>query len=775
MKRLLIYIAIIATFVACSTTSKLPEGEVLYTGVKNISVQNADSVDSEVRNLVKSTLEVKPNSSFLGSAYRMSPFPLGLWVYNGLYPNKETGFKHWIWDKFKSDPTLVSSVNPELRARAATIKMEEEGYFDGVVSFDTIFTNEEHTKAKIAYNVRYPEVKTLSSVTYLPTRSAYVDRIIENTVDKSLLKVGDRFSTANLEGEIDRIVSVLRDSGYFFYDANSIKYYADSTRRDTQIALRVVLDYESKERELKPCVIDSVLYELDWGYGLKKNNHDSIGFMRIDYNAALNVRPKYLRETLPFDKGVLYNPSIISLAKTKIDRLNTFKYTQTNFSILDQESDTTRLLLHVSSTYNLPWQGTIEARALYKDIRQVGPELNFTFQKRNFMKGGEIFQGELRAGYEWTTGSRNKDYEGGIVNSFEFGGKVSLIVPRLQLPRFIRPNFDNPVSTRYSLSADVMRRSGFFNMMKIAGELSYTFYTTKYTSHTITPVNLTYNRLLSTTAKFDSVAYANPALLLSFSDQFIPQIKYSYVFDNTSKQGGGASRQYFAFSLAEAGGIMDILTGMGHRKQGDRRIFGQPFSQFVKATVDLRNYHTIKENVIIASRFYAGVIWAYGNSEVAPYTEQFYIGGANSLRGFGIRTVGPGSYRPLQSQYSYLDQTGDFKLEANVELRFPIVGSLHGALFADAGNVWTMREREDEYLGENDIIRDHTSIGSSAFLKQIATDIGLGLRYDLGMLVVRFDVGVPIHDPAGDETRYYNPSGSFFGNLGYHLAVGYPF
>ena len=752
----------------------MPEGEVLYTGVKSIGVENADSVDVSVKEAVMTTLEVKPNSSFMGSAYKMSPLPIGLWIYNSLYPKKDTGFKHWLWEKLKSDPTLVSSVNPDLRARAATIKMEEEGYFGGIVTFDTVYTNDAKTKAKISYNVKYPDVKTLSSIKYLPTRSAAIDNIIENTLDKSLLKAGDRFSTANLEGEIDRIVAVMRDSGYFFYDANSIKYFADSTYKDNQIALRVILDDEASDRELKPCKIDSVLYELDWGYGLKKNNHDSIGFVRIDYNSKLNIKPKHLRGTLPFRKGTLYRPQLIELAKTKIDRLNTFKYTQTNFTILDQNADTTSLMLQVNSTYNQPWQGTVEAKAIYKDNKQVGPELSFNFQKRNCLKGGEILQGELRAGYEWNTGSRNKDYNGGIINSYEFGGKLALIVPRLQLHRLIRPNFNNPVTTRYSLSIDLLRRSGFFNMMKVAGELSYTFYTTQYTSHTITPVNLTYNRLFSTTAKFDSVASMNPSLMLSFSNQFIPQIKYSYLFDNTRKEGGRNSRQYFAFTLAEAGGIMDLLTGIGSRKQGEREIFGQPFSQFVKATVDLRNYYTIKENIVVASRFYGGIIWAYGNSQVAPYSEQFFIGGANSLRGFGIRTVGPGSFRPSTSQYSYLDQTGDIKLEANVELRFPIAGNLHGAVFADAGNVWTFRKDKEN---QNNALwnRGDTEIGSAGFFNQLATDVGIGLRYDLGMLVVRFDVGVPIHDPACDNTRYYNPSGTFFGNLGYHLAVGYPF
>ena len=757
---------------ACSTTSKLPEGEILYTGVKRIDVINTDTVDAAVKDNVALTLEVAPNSSFLGSAYHMSPLPFGLWIYNMLYTTKEKGLRHWLWNRLKSDPTLLSQVNPELRAHAAEIKMKEEGYFDGIVTFDTVFHAKNPRKAKIAYTVRYPHKSTLAQVRFVPTRIAAIDSIIAHTSHKSLLKSGDRFSVANLEAEKNRIVALMRDSGYFFYNADAIHYFADSTTSGNKISLRILLNYEADPKQLKPCVIDSVQYALDWGAGLKKISHDSIGFMRIDFNQVMGIKAKYLRETIPFDKGALYRPSLITLANDKIARLNTFKYTQTSFSILDPEQtaerDTTALLFKVNSTYNYPWQGTLEARAIYKDNNQVGPGINFIAQKRNCFKGGEVFQGELNATYEWMTGNRSIGNSGGIFNSYEFGYKLSLSVPRLQLPRFIRPDFDNPVTTRYSLSTDIMRRAGFFNLLKATGELSYTFYTSKASSHTITPIKLSYSKLMSTSEKFDSVVSDNPVLKQSFANQFVPQIVYSYLYDNSSIANGSRNKQFFQLTLAEAGGILDVLMGEfgTHRKQGDRRLLEQRFSQFIKATVDFRNYFTIKDDVVLASRLYGGVIYAYGNSEVAPYSEQFYIGGANSLRGFSIRGIGPGHFVPGENRYSYMDQTGDIKLEANVELRFPISGDLKGALFADAGNIWTIRNEETRPNGQ---------FTGKGFLNQIATDVGLGIRYDLSMLVVRMDIGIPIHDPSSTKDKYYNPTGSFFGNLGYHLAVGYPF
>lgn len=752
---------------ACSTTSKLPEGEVLYTGVKNIDVTSVDSVDSSIRDAVSLALEVAPNSSLLGSAYHMSPLPFGLWIYNALYTEKEKGLKHWLWNKFKSDPTLVSQVNPALRCRAAEVAMEEEGYFGGVVTHDTIYDEKNHRKAKISYDVKYPHRYVLSSVKFMRSRNPNIDSIINHTLDKSKLKVGDRFSTSNLESEIDRIVTVLRDSGYFFYNANDIKYIADSTLKTNSIALRIFVDAEADNKEIRPCKIDSINYSLDYGYNFKKQNHESIDMMSIDYNSVLGMKPMILRQQFPFRKGALYNPEIVTLVKAKINRLNTFKYTQTSFTVLN-ESDTTSLMFDVTSTYNTPWSGTLEANAIYKDNHQVGPGISFIAQKCNVFKGGELFQGEFTAAYEWMTGNRSIGSTGGIFNSYEFGYKLSMAIPRLQLPRIIRPDFNNPVSTKYSISTDVMRRAGFFNLLKATGEISYTFYTSKVSSHTFTPIKLTYSSLMQTTAKFDSVVSENRVLKQSFTDQFIPQIGYTYLYDNTTANADKSSQQYFQLSVSEAGGILDALLGKfgKHKKQGERQLLGQPFSQFVKATVDFRNYLTLKERVVLATRFLGGIVYSYGNSKVSPYSEQFYIGGANSLRGYSIRSVGPGLYKSSSNKYSYMDQTGDIKLEVNAELRFPISGDLCGALFADAGNIWTARNDESRVGGQ---------FGKGNFSKQIATDCGFGFRYDLGMLVVRFDIGVPLHDPSENNNKYYNPSGSFLGNLGYHLAVGYPF
>ena len=221
-------------------------------------------------------------------------------------------------------------------------------------------------------------------------------------------------------------------------------------------------------------------------------------------------------------------------------------------------------------------------------------------------------------------------------------------------------------------------------------------------------------------------------------------------------------------SAAEAGNILYGIYSLCGVK-GEKEIFGNPFSQFLKLTNELKYYHYFEHDICLASRFMVGAGYAYGNASEMPYSEQFYIGGANSIRAFTIRTIGPGSYHPAaDDDNGFLDQTGNFKLEANVELRFPIFDALQGAVFLDAGNIWLLKEDE---------LRPGGMLTWKNFGRDIALGTGAGLRYDIaGYLVVRLDVGVPLHAPYDTgKSGYYNISGSFWKNLRLHLAIGYPF
>lgn len=803
-----ISLAFVALLASCSTTSHLPEGEVLYTGVHRIEHQflgdstGVQAADPEIQAAVAKTLEVLPNSAFLGSAYKQSKMPWGLWIYNSWYPKDSTGFRHWFWSKFKSDPTLISMVNPALRAQAAEAALHDEGYFSANVRFDTVPNPKNPRKAKLAYHINYGGAHRFGQVDFRQSASSRVDSIIAHTSGSSHIRQGERFRVGNLESERERIAATMWDSGYFFFKPEYIRYLGDTVLKKGEVSMRVLPNVGDDRKAWAPCVIDSVLFTLDYGAGLKSQNFDTLRHVVVGYNGPQVMKTRALMRTLGFRRGALYRPEMTSLISTKLARLNTFKYTTTEFQVLRYagdslsgrplHQDTTHLRLNINATYNYPWTGSTEIGIVYKDNNQIGPGITLTATRRNLFGGGEALSFQARGSYEWRTVSDGSESFGGLVNAFELGGKVTLSVPRLQLPRrLFRVDREKPVATRYSLSVDWLRRAGLFEMIKASGQIDYSFYVNRKTSFTITPLKLSYVSLTKQTERFDALLAGNYALASSFSNQFIPQIQFSWLYDDISLESGipGVSKNvghYFNLTLAEAGGLCDLAMGLWgeHKRQGERQILSQRFSQFIKGTVEYRNLWRINGNLQLASRVMAGVGYAYGNSEEMPYSEVFFIGGPNSLRGFSVRGIGPGHSPSGIGPYAYLFHNGDVKFEVNTELRFPIAGMLNGALFVDAGNVWRLRPEEVIYLTDVEVEgqpsvswyldKEYSGTVQYMNIRDIALNTGAGLRLDLGMLVLRFDVGVPLHNPEYSG-RYFNCFGSFWKNLGYNLAVGYPF
>jgi outer membrane translocation and assembly module TamA len=297
--------------------------------------------------------------------------------------------------------------------------------------------------------------------------------------------------------------------------------------------------------------------------------------------------------------------------------------------------------------------------------------------------------------------------------------------------------------------------------------MTFDFQTSETRYHSVTPFKLTYSLLQKTTAAFDSITASNPALLQSLDNQFIPQIGYTFTYDNTSISKY-KNHFWYQASISEAGNLINgiyTLAGQSYNEK-DKRFLGNKFAQFVKTTQEIRYYYKIFGENILAMRLMGGIVYSFGNSNTTPYSEQFYIGGANSIRAFTVRSIGPGSYHPTDTKYGYLDQTGDLKLEGNIEYRFPILGDLRGATFLDTGNIWLLKEDPNRPGGQ---------ITAKHFLKQLALGTGVGLRYDLTFLVLRFDVGIGLHVPYDTGKKGYYNIPNFKDGLGYHFAIGYPF
>ena len=246
-------------------------------------------------------------------------------------------------------------------------------------------------------------------------------------------------------------------------------------------------------------------------------------------------------------------------------------------------------------------------------------------------------------------------------------------------------------------------------------------------------------------------------------NQLVPSMEYTYTW--TSKKHHPRSLRV---SVKEAGNVTSLLyaaCGQDLSQRG-KKLLGVPFAQYLRGTVQYTHRFPLTRRSSLATRIMGGVAYSYGNAVLPPYSDLFTVGGACSVRAFSVRSIGPGRHHPSDSQYSYVDQAGDMKLEANVEYRFPIVGKLYGATFLDAGNVWLLRQSEGMEEGQFSLRH---------FGRDIALGTGVGVRYDLDFLVFRFDLGIGLHAPyETGRSGYYNMT-RFSKSLGYHLAIGYPF
>lgn len=770
MKKVLIYVCTIISsvvlFVACSTTSNLPDGEVLYTGMK--STVYTDTVQPENYEAVQTELEAAlacaPNGSILGSSSLRWPMLIGLRIYNK-YNNINTPFARWMVNKFGSEPVLMSTANPEMRSVVAKNILRNNGYFSGSVKYD-VFQKDGSRKAKVGYTVNMGQlyrVDTLKYIGFTPEQYSLID----STFSERMVKSGDAFAVSALDAERIRLSNLFRNNGYYYFRPSYATYLADSVSVPGKVEVHLQPVDGLPEVARHKWYLGNL--RIDMRKSVTDQLTDSIVFpiLSIHYSGKKPpIRPRALLRDLQLRPRQLYSLKNIQAASNVVNSMGLF--TLSDFTLTPRDTtaacDTVDMLLNC--VFDKPYDASIEANYALKSNDRTGPGLVLGLTKRNAFRGGEKLTLNLKGSYEWQTG-RHVEGNSSKINSYEYGADVSIEYPRIEAPfkLFSHHHFYQPPSTLFSLSGDVLNRAKFFKMITFTAAATYKFQTTAYSRHEFSPFLLDYTILTSKTVAFDSIMNANPAIYVSMRNQFVPKIKYTYNYTSPS-----AYRNPIAWeaSVTEAGNLVSLIYMAAGKKFNDKNkdLFGNPFAQFVKFTTSLRKTWTFGTRHQLVGRVAAGAIFAFGNSERAPYTEQFYVGGANSIRAFTIRSIGPGKYVAPTSNYSYLDQTGDIKLEANLEYRFNIFGSLYGATFLDAGNIWLMKK---------DNSRPDSEFKPSTFFRQLATGTGVGIRYDMDFLVLRLDLGIALHVPYDTgKSGYYNIP-RFKDGLGLHFAIGYPF
>lgn len=764
------FLLCMAFFTGCNITRRIPDDEVLYRGVKKFDIltpeKDAKLPDGLVDNL-KEAINVAPNDPLplkIGSPYIKSPIPFSLWVYNYWNQNAK-GVFGWLYRNLTTQPVLISDVKPSLRVKMLEQILANNGYFGSTVNYNLLYNKKNPKIAQIEYTADVTNPYPIDSVIYINRNESQLCRYIDSLARKSdYLLPGEIFNVDSLASERVRITNVLRNRGYYYFKPEYIEYLADSTITPHKIVLKMELASNiPSAAKLQYRIGDVTTYVLRHS----KKNPGTPDTIQTDRGELIVMRPAKLRKNLipsclTFRKGRIFTVRDMDRTQTRLSRLGIFSNIQIQPVPADTAGNDPTMNLYVVCQFDNPLEASIEVNATSKSNSYIGPGLILGLSNHNIFGGGERLSVQLTGSYEWQTG-RNR---GSVFNSYEVALKGTLSFPRLLAPKFFKTSKRELNWTHISAGADLLNRPHYFKLAEFNASFAYEWRHSRYVLNQWTLFKLSYNRLLNTTHDFDSIMSQNPAVALSFQNQFIPQMNYTYTYDRFFEREriNGIN---FTANVIEGGNIFDMLWRACGVK-GEKRMFGIPFSQFIKGQVQLvYNRRLIRgTDHWLVSRILVGAAHAYGNSKEVPYSEQFYIGGANSIRAFTVRSIGPGSYRAPQSERDgYFDQTGTFKLELNAEYRFPIISVLHGAVFLDAGNIWLLK---------NDPLRPGGKLRGSTFFKDIALGTGIGLRIDVGMMVIRGDLGYGLHTPYSNGTSHYF-NVAFKDAFAFHLAIGYPF
>ena len=718
-----ILLLLIAT--GCTGVKYLADQEQFYKGSK-IVINDQGNSDNEKQLLTKlyGVIETKPNETILG----MRPV---VTIYGAMgSPKRKKGLRSIIKKRFGKPPVIFKDKDVEETRKIIDNRLFNLGYFNRKV----IARLEVNKKAVFAtYEIDLNKPFILNKI-ILNVDSTTLGRSIVEAKNQSLLSKGDQYDLDQLKQERERINLVIKNKGFYHFNSQFILFKADTTAGNHKINLTLVLKNDLPSNSRVSYRLDSVSvfpnYRIENDSTIRKS--EVLSLKGVSFQDPSNkFRASIFDPLIKTRSGELYQLSNHNLTLKRLSELNAFKFINLRF-----QSDQDSLLNTLIYLTPLTAQSIkLEAEAASKSNNFVGPGLSLELRNRNRWGGAEVFRTSIFGGFETQINGKGRP-----VNSFEFGLKLGVTIPKLISPVDfnISPESEIP-KTNGNLGFSVLERANFYRLNKTDATFGYEWHSNKRTFHRLNLIDLSYIFLNKTTVEFENLLNSNPSLAQSFQNQFNIGGNYSLTLSNQVTQND-QNYYYFNAKLDLSGNLTDLVNGVFTDKNADgkRELFGQSYAQYVRSDVDFRYFFNFNDKHTIASRLILGVGIPYGNSEQLPYIKQFFIGGSNSIRAFPARGIGPGSYQSQNDSTLFIDQSGDIKLEANLEYRAKIYGVFKGAIFLDAGNVWLLNE---------DINRPGGHFRMDQIYQQLGVGTGAGLRLDFSYFVLRFDWAFPIKKP----------------------------
>ncbi|TFH26883.1 MAG: hypothetical protein E4H10_05680 [Bacteroidia bacterium] len=745
----------------CSNTSKLTDDQLLYTGRQKVVIRESQtgSKSPAVKMYVKSATDFKVNNALFGR--RVLP-PVGLWINNYWKVDEEKKFGSWMHKSLAGKPVLISDVNPGLRAQKIESDLFDQGYFQANAWSVVDTSSRNSKKARVSYFVDLSPPYTYNIIDIISEEES-IDTLLYMESLGEQIKPGDQFNLEKLTRARNEFSKLIQNQGYFYFAPEFIGLLADTTIGKNQMNLEIRKKLELPPEVLARYVIDHVVVHISRPYDSAVVVTDTTQYNDLSIISSGDyLKPHVLNAAVFFNEGDLYSNDAYERTVTRLNSLGVFSYVRISFDTFGEDSLLRRMDVRIDLIMADNISSEFEANVVTKSTGFTGPAISFAVTHGNAIKGAEKIHLRFNGGIEWQWGKKAEDELGTF--SYDLGVGTGLTFPRLILPGRHGKNLSHQIQqTSINVEANLLNRTAYYKMISIKTNLKYTWGKTSEIQHSFSPVYINSVNLLATTPAFDSIVEDNIYIQKSFEEQFIVGMKYDFSYDNTLK-----TRPFnfiFQGGISTSGNAIDLFNSIGKNPEDRPYTFiNTVYSQHVKLTTDFRFYlNGINKTMVF--RLFAGVGIPYLNSTVLPYVEQFFSGGAYSVRGFTSRSIGPGSF--YDSESTYIDQSGDVKLEGNLEYRFGISKVLKGAVFLDAGNIWLMNEDEK---------RPGSKFELDYFYKQLAIGTGVGLRFDFNFFVLRTDLGFPIRSPyLTDGENWLIGTGKVFSNSMFYLAIGYPF
>lgn len=756
---------------SCASTKHVPDGQLLLDKVK-INILDKDNAKNLNKQELTNYLRQTENHKVLGG------LKMQLAIYNISGKDSSNWFNKWI-RRVGTPPVIYDSTLTTASENQLQRALINKGYLKNTVT-SNVTLKPEKKKAQVEYNITLNKPYLIRSIAYDIPNDSLREIILGDTTDFPI-KCQSALDHKKLDDERELIVQRLRNKGYYAFNKNYITFVADTAAGSHDVDLTLALSDKTQDLPHMPHIdthrqfyVRDVIFVTSYDAVNMQNGvyGDSTSYNGITvlYGEDRYIDKAILDENCFIRPGTIYNANDVDRTYKAMGRLGIIKYINIDMKAVGEVDGHLLLDAYIllnrdkSQTISFSLEGT-------NSEGDLGFGIGADYQHRNIFKGSEILNVKFKASYESLSG----DLSGLINDNYsEYSGDVGITFPKFKMP-FLRDSFKRRIqaSTEFMTSFNYQERPEYTRIIAGGGWKYIWSERNNQMRHTFNLIDLSYVYLPKSKINFlDSIT--NPLLRYSYENHLI--MRMGYTFYKTNRRATNPLTTVFQDNIytvrASAETAGNLLYGISHligqKREADDsyKVVGTRYSQYVKLDGDFAITHYINQRSSLAMHAGFGIAVPYGNSTVLPFEKRFYSGGANSVRGWGVRTLGPGSFDGKKAQNSFIYQCGDIRLDLNLEYRCKLFWVLELGAFIDCGNVWTIKEYENQPGGV---------FKFSKFFEQLALSYGLGLRMDFTYFLVRFDVGMKAHNPASGQEHWPLVHPSLKRDAELHFSIGYPF